>query len=142
MVFYCYDLFRLPKLILQDKLYKCQQLRKRITDKRNDIYDVRAVVMNGASVRSGNIANRVERVVEMMNDLADFYTRKVEETEESERRITELIDRISDSEERMVLFLHYVEGKTFLEIGDALHLSERTVWNRHSCAIGRLCDSG
>lgn len=121
---------------------ECQQLRKRITDKRNDIYDVRAVVMNGASVRSGNIANRVERVVEMMNDLADFYTRKVEETEESERRITELIDRISDSEERMVLFLHYVEGKTFLEIGDALHLSERTVWNRHSCAIGRLCDSG
>ena len=119
---------------------ECQRLHKRISDKRNDIYDVKAVVMSGANVRSGDIADRVERVVEMLNDLADFYIRKVEEAEQSEREIVEMIDRLSDSEERGVLVLHYVEGKTFLEIGDDMHLSERTVWYRHNCAIGKLCD--
>ena len=120
---------------------ECQRLRKRILDKQKDIYDVKAVVMSGASVRSGDIADRVEHVVEMMNDMADYYSRKVEEAEEAERQITEMIDSISDSEERMVLFLHYIEGKTFLLFFDDIHLSERTVWYRHSCAIGRLCDS-
>lgn len=121
---------------------ECQRLRKRITDKRNAMYDIRAVVMNGVNVRSSEIGDRVERVVEMMNDMADYYSRKVEEAETAERQITEMIDGISDCEERMVLFMHYIEGKTFMEIGDDMHLSERTVWYRHSCAIGRLCDTG
>ena len=100
--------------------------------------------LGGSKKQGGRIYQLAEEKimsVEMMNDMADYYSRKVEEAEEAERQITEMIDSISDSEERMVLFLHYIEGKTFLEISDDIHLSERTVWYRHSCAIGRLCDS-
>ena len=120
---------------------ECQRYRKRIADKRNTIYDVKAVVTSGANVRSGAIADRVERVIEKLNLLIDLYTRKMEEADEAERQITELIDRVSDNVERVVLFMHYIEGKSFLEIADVLYLSERTVWYRHGCAINSLCNA-
>lgn len=115
------------------------RLRQRILDKRNSLYDIQAVAINGANVRSGEIADRVERVIEMLNSEIDYYTRKMEEAETAERRIAEMIGGIGDSEERGVLFMHYVEGMTFLEIGEGMHLSERSIWYRHKCAIDRLC---
>lgn len=118
---------------------ECERLCKRITTKKNDMYDIKACVMSAANVRTGEMADRVERVVEMMDSMVDYYSRKMEECEKSERQIAEMIDRISDSEERGVLFLHYIEGKTFMEIGEEMYLSERTIWYRHNNAINKLC---
>ena len=53
------------------------RLRQRILDKRDSLYDVQAVAINGANVRSGEIADRVERVIEMLNSEIDYYTRKM-----------------------------------------------------------------
>lgn len=119
---------------------ECDRLRRRIIDKRDGMYDIHAVVTNSVNVKSGEIADRVERVVEMMESAVNFYTRRLEEAEQSEHRILELIDRIGDSEERTVILMHYIEGKTFLDIGEALYISERTVCNRHRAAIEKLCD--
>ena len=131
-------------LIMKLKEYRslhaeCDRLRRRISDKRRSMYDIHAFVTDSVHVRSGEIADRVERVVEMMENTVDYYTRKIEEAERSEQSIVEFIDRISDSEERAVLFLHYIEGKTFMEIGDVLYISERTVCCRHKSAIEKLC---
>ena len=118
---------------------ECRRLRERIDETRAGMYDIQAVAMRGANVRSGDIADRVERAVEMLNSAVDYYVRKLIETEEAERRITELIDSLSNSEERDVLFMHYIEFKSFSEIGRIIYLSERTVWCRHNAAISALC---
>lgn len=118
---------------------ECSRLRRRITDKRDSMYDIRSVVTDHVNVKSGEISDRVERVVEMMESAVDFYTRRLEESEASECHIMELIDSLGDCEERTVLFMHYIEGKTFLEIGDILFMSERTVCTRHKSAIEKLC---
>ncbi|MBQ9902136.1 MAG: sigma-70 family RNA polymerase sigma factor [Clostridia bacterium] len=120
---------------------ECDRLRQRIVEKRHSMYDIRAVVTNSVNVKSGEIADRVERVVEMMESAVGFYTYKLEQAEESERRILELLEKITDNEERNVIFMHYIEGKTFLEISDVLYMSERTVCTRHKTAIEGLCHS-
>lgn len=118
---------------------ECQRLRQRIKDKRDCMYDVRAVAMKCTNIRSGDISDRVERVVEMVDEAVDYYVRKLAEAEAAERGIAGLIDSISDSEERAVLFMHYIEGRTLSDIGQELYLSERTIWSRHNAAIEKLC---
>ena len=118
---------------------ECVRLRRRITDKRDSMYDIHSVVTSSVNVKSGEISDRVGHVVEMMENAVAFYARRMEEAEESERRIMELIDSLGDSEERTVLFMHYIEGKTFLQIGDVLYMSERTVCCRHKSAVEKLC---
>ena len=118
---------------------ECERIRRRIIEKRDGMYDVQSVVMGGANVRSGDIADKVEQAVESMNCLVEHYTSRIIEASDAESRIAEMIDSISDSEERAVLFMHYIEGKTFAEISEKIFLSERTVWYRHNSAVNRLC---
>lgn len=118
---------------------ECQRLRQRIVKRRDSMYDIQAVVTSSANVRSGEIADRVERVVESLDSMADYYTRRLLEAEEAERRIVELIDLIDDNDEHAVLMLHYIDGKSFADISELIYLSERTVFYRHKSAISRLC---
>ena len=119
---------------------ECEQLRQRIIDKRHEMYDIQAVVSDSAKVRSGAIADRVESVVEAMDSMTHYYAAKLEERETAEHRIIEMIEQLSDTEERSVLFLHYIEGKSFLDVSELMFLSERTIWNRHNSAVRNISD--
>lgn len=118
---------------------ECERLRKRIADKRTDMYGIRSAVTGASCVKSNAVSDSVERVVEAMDSMVHYYTEKVAQAEAVERKTVQLIDCISDSEKRCVLFMHYIEGKTFFEISEEMCYSERSIWNRHNAAIEELC---
>ena len=118
---------------------ECERLRERLKEKRQEIYSVRVAVSDCAGIRSGDISDKVERAVELIDSLTHFYAEKIARMEGEEREIAEWISRISDSENRSILFMHYIECRTLEEIGEKLFLSERTVWNRRNAALDELC---
>ena len=119
---------------------ECERLRLRIIDKRGDMYSIRAVCTSSAAVKSGSISDRVESVVEAMDSMIHYYADKMAAAESAEKDIMGLINQITDSEKRNVLFMHYIEGKTFFEISEIMIYSERSIWNRHNAALEELCN--
>ena len=118
---------------------ECERLRERLREKKQEIYTIRAAVSDCVGIRSGTVADEVERAVELIDSLTHFYTEKLARMEAEEREIAAWIERVADSENRSILFMHYIECMTLEDIGEKMFMTERTVWNRRNAALDELC---
>ncbi len=132
------------ELTLKLRSYKrlrleCERLRGRISEKRQEMYSLRSAVSGCAGIRSGAISDKVERAVEMTDSLVHFYTERITQYESDEREIAGLISMVSDSGDRSILFMHYIEGRSLEEIAQLMFLSERSIWNHRNAALDEIC---
>ena len=117
----------------------CERLRHKIQDKRQDMNYIKAVVTDGVAVNNGDIANHVERAIELMDGLICRYTALICEREQAEHRLLDLLQTVKNEDGRRVLYLRYMEDKEFMDIAEELHLSERTLFYRSKQAIDDIC---
>lgn len=115
-------------------------LRNRILKKRDEMYSIRAMVTNSSNVRSGSISDIVEQIIEQIDSLIHHYTKRLSDIQTAEQRVVRLIESVNDTERRSVLFMHYIEGRTYLEIGEKMTYSERSICSRHNEAVSELCE--
>lgn len=118
---------------------ECARLSRRIRDKREDMRYLKAVVSDGTARHGSEITDNVERAVELMDGLVNYYTALVVQREIAERRVLELLRHVPGNDAHKVMYLHYIEGLRFDEIPREMNLSVRTVFARHKQGLDAIC---
>ena len=120
------------------KCGECGRLRKRIDEKREDMEYLRSILTNSASRGSGWFNSAVERVIEQIDELIKYYVKMIAERETSELQVIKMIESIDNPDSRSILFMKYIEGKTYEDIESELNISEATRKRRYNEAIEKL----
>ena len=79
----------------------------------------------------------IDRVMTSRNNDAPFV-RCLDKIMDLEDKIHEVIDGVSDTDERMVLRYRYIHNLTWEQIGDELHADRTTVYRWHNNAINHV----
>lgn len=71
-------------------------------------------------------------------DIAAHCSELGREAQKAKDEILEAIDSLEELEQRRVLRLKYVDGKTYQQIADHLHYSKRQIYRIHGRALKRV----
>ena len=78
------------------------------------------------------------RCLDKIMDLEDKIHAEVTKLMALKEQIREVIDGVSDTDERMVLRYRYIHNLTWEQIGDELHADRTTVYRWHNNAINHV----
>ena len=56
------------------------------------------------------------------------------------KEITRIIDTLSDSEERHILYRRYIGGEKWEKIAETLNICRKSLWRKHKRALEKLTD--
>ena len=118
---------------------ECEYLYEKIRSKREDMQTLKAVTADSVARHGNEVSDYVEKAIEQIDGLITYYAKMVVQREESERQVLSMIERISDSDAYLVIYLHYIQGVSFEEIPQRLLISQRSMWNRYRNALDFLC---
>ena len=125
-------------------LNQISQLEKEITRKKQRCQTLRDVAMN-TSVNNSNDAvqctkekNPLEKILTKVIDL----DREIEKDEmalvDLKAEIWEQLDKLINERHKRILWLHYVEMKTWNVIAQKMYVSRRHIFRLHKDAIAEL----
>jgi len=81
---------------------------------------------------SGNISNPTERKVQLILKYTEILERKKNLALEEMVKIENIIAKINDTEIRRIFNKRYIELKKWERIAQEMHMSERTIFRKHS----------
>ena len=145
-------------------LRRTTKISKEIDELENRIKETRASYMSPRAIQYDDMPKahrptdlsdyyaRVEIYVNMLlekeKELSDYYARveiyvnmlleKEKELIGTHADIVMTVDRIEDPDERRVLMLRYIDGKSWIAIAHAIPCSERAVYYIHGRALRHL----
>ena len=119
------------------------KIKKEIDELENRIKEVRASYMAPRAIQYDDMPK-----AHRPTDLSDYYARveiyvntlleKEKELIGTHADIVMTVDRIEDPDERRVLMLRYIDGKSWIAIAHAIPCSERAVYYIHGRALRHL----
>ena len=119
------------------------KIKKEIDELENRIKEVRASYMAPRAIQYDDMPK-----AHRPTDLSDYYARveiyvnmlleKEKELIGTNADIVMTVDRIEDPDERRVLMLRYIDGKSWIAIAHAIPCSERAVYYIHGRALRHL----
>ena len=119
------------------------KIKKEIDELENRIKEVRASYMTPRAIQYDDMPK-----AHRPTDLSDYYARveiyvdmlleKEKELIGAHADIVMTVDRIEDPDERRVLMLRYIDGKSWAAIAHAIPCSERAVYYIHGRALRHL----
>ena len=119
------------------------KIKKEIDELENRIKEVRASYMAPRAIQYDDMPK-----AHRPTDLSDYYARveiyvnmlleKEKELIGTHADIVMTVDRIEDPDERRVLMLRYIDGKSWIAIARAIPCSERAVYYIHGRALRHL----
>lgn len=119
------------------------KIRKEIDELENRIKETRAAYMAPRAIQYDDMPK-----AHKPTDLSDYYARveifvnmlleKEKELIGVHADIVLTIDRLEDPDERRVLMLRYIDGKSWVAISHAIPCSERAVYYLHGRALQHL----
>ena len=119
------------------------KIRREIAELESRIQEVRASHMSPKAISYNDMPKAHNHT-----DLSDYYARveiyvdllfdKEKELLGVNADIVMMVDRIEDPDERRVLMLRYLDGKTWTAISHAIPCSERAVYYLHGRALKSL----
>lgn len=119
------------------------KIKKEIDELENRIKEVRASYMSPRAIQYNDMPK-----AHRPTDLSDYYARveiyvnmlleKEKELIGTHADIVMTVDRIEDPDERRVLMLRYIDGKSWVAIAHAIPCSERAVYYIHGRALRHL----
>ena len=119
------------------------KIRREIEELEARIQEVRASHMSPKAISYNDMPKAHNHT-----DLSDYYARveiyvdllfkKEKELIGVNADIVMMVDRIEDPDERRVLMLRYLDGKTWVAISHAIPCSERAVYYLHGRALKHL----
>ena len=119
------------------------KIKKEIDELENRIKEVRASYMAPRAIQYDDMPK-----AHRPTDLSDYYARveiyvnmlleKEKELIGTHADIVMTVDRIEDPDERRVLMLRYIDGKSWIDIAHAIPCSERAVYYIHGRALRHL----
>ena len=119
------------------------KIKKEIDELENRIKEVRASYMAPRAIQYDDMPKS-----HRPTDLSDYYARveiyvnmlleKEKELIGTHADIVMTVDRIEDPDERRVLMLRYIDGKSWIAIAHAIPCSERAVYYIHGRALRHL----
>ena len=119
------------------------KIRREIEELEARIQEVRASHMSPKAISYNDMPKAHNHT-----DLSDYYARveiyvdllfdKEKELLGVNADIVMMVDRIEDPDERRVLMLRYLDGKTWVAIAHAIPCSERAVYYLHGRALKHL----
>lgn len=117
----------------------CANMRERIEDKRKEINWLRSLLEENYAGRRAEVCVQAERAAALIGGMIKYYTESVSKREKAERRVIDMLEKIEDDMGRQILYLHYIEGRSFNDIPDDLNMSSRNMWYKYKAAIEQLC---
>jgi DNA-directed RNA polymerase specialized sigma24 family protein len=119
------------------------KIRREIDEIENRIKETRATYMSPRAIQYNDMPK-----AHKPTDLSDYYARveifvdmllaKEKELIGVNADIMMTVDRIEDPDERRVLMLRYIDGKSWVAISHAIPCSERSVYYLHGRALRHL----
>lgn len=109
--------------IIDNRIKERSRLRERITSISTEI--------KGERVQTSGTKDRVGDAVAKLVDLEREIDELVDKLIDKRRVITEQLEGLSDPDYYQILYLRYVERKSFCEISSAIDRPERTVKRFH-----------
>ena len=133
----------------EEKIQKARQYlicvrRENLLKARVQSMKDRAVSLNGALApicgQESKLQSGIEKAVEKLEQVQRML---VDAAEETEQRGLELDMEMSklEPDEFAIVQKRYIEGKTFGEISDDMHLTQRRVYQIHRNAINKMWSS-
>lgn len=132
---------------MREETYQAITILKSLRHKRGRIEDIRIRIVEcreratrGSSSLSetyvkGSVSSRIENAIITIDDL-ERQLRETEECLNLERyRIQEAINRIQGDEQRRLLELRYIDGKTWKCVQRTMHISKTTSYRLHCDAL-------
>lgn len=113
------------------------QIRKqRIMDLLEQTQKITSTLSNmarGTSIIQDKMAENLVKMMDMQNEVLDALT-------ERERRLHEIESEIEklDSKYRNVVYLHYIENKTWEQVADTMHYERDYVCRLNGIALEKL----
>ena len=123
--------YRLDQRIHSD-LEEVERLREMASSVSSPRYDIDRVMTSHS-----NDAPFV-RCLDKIMDLEDKIHAEVTKLMALKEQIREVIDEVSDTDERMVLRYRYIHNLTWEQIGDELHADRTTVYRWHNNAMNHV----
>lgn len=127
----------------KEYLRRATKIKKEIDEIEQRIKEVRASYMAPRAIQYNDMPKAHNNT-----DLSDYYARvevyvnmlldREKELIGLNASIMMMVDRIADPDERRVLMLRYVDGKSWVEISMTIPCSERSVYYLHGRALGSL----
>lgn len=120
------DFRRLDRLVQE----KTERLANLMASATRATSSVEAERISGTGARS-----RVEAFMIRKIDLERQLDAGIDKLNAERYRIQDAIDRVEDKDQRSLLDMRYIDGKRWLFIMDALHISEPTSYRMHRAAL-------
>ena len=130
-------------MTVREFLRRTIKIKKEIDELENRIKEVRASYMAPRAIQYDDMPKAHRHT-----DLSDYYARveiyvnmlleKEKELIGTHADIVMTVDRIEDPDERRVLMLRYIDGKSWVAIAHAIPCSERAVYYIHGRALRHL----
>lgn len=128
---YLHQAYRLDKRI-QSNIEEMDRLREMSVSVSSPRYDREPVKTSGSN--DAPFVKCVERII----DLEEKINREIDTLVALKEQIREVISRVTDTDEQMVLRYRYVHNYTWEHIGDELHADKSTVRRWHSSALAHV----
>lgn len=91
-------------------------------------------------VSGGRTTSAVEDCAVELAQAQEAIMRQIDTASGLYLRAVEIIDAIPDPEERELMRLRYLHGKTWEECAELLHVADRTVYRMHGRALQHMPD--
>lgn len=114
---------------------RCEELERQIIRRRAALSSPRAVRFDVLPGGKGNsIESAIERIDELERRLADEKSL----CEKALDDVRSLIAFAKDDDGKAILSLRYIDGVSFGEIPERIHLSERSMWRKYDQAVEQI----
>lgn len=110
------------------------QRAERLIAKIEALLEVRGVDTTSEKVQLSGFDDRTAGLIAELVDAKREYEEALERSVQVMREINGVIERVSDPQQKRLLELRYLDGKTWEEISNTIHVSYRHVFNIHQKA--------
>lgn len=107
------------------------QRAERLIAKITALLEVQGVDTSGVKVQVSNMDDRTARLIANLVDAQQELEDVRMEAIRVMREINTVISRVSDPQQKRLLELRYLDGKTWEEISNTIHVTYRHVFNIH-----------
>lgn len=89
----------------------------------------------GERVQSSKSNNRLDSILMEIKELITKIEIETEEYYTKKNEIWDVIKKVKNNEQRLVLRLRYIEGLKYKDISEKMHRAERGIYNIHEKAL-------
>lgn len=123
----------------RDLMRECRQLKDQTTSLRENIDGLKAQRLNGMPTGSAGRSDRLESAFDKLSELEAQWNKRFDEMTDALIRIDHAIGMVEDSKMRTLLRMHYIDGRTWEQVAEAMCYSGQHVYEIHNKALDAIC---